>query len=177
MAFAQANDFSVAVWQVIDGFNQQDNRKINSLIDEKKGVIVLTRLGVIDRLELAKKIDFKKPIPEYLPYSGVSPIPKDIKAGEIPLYNCDNDTWSKAGIYFVESSQDLLFMRVVDFLIQFNGVKIEQAQYRYYRFINENSRRVVAVDPDGNALVFYLTKIKDSWYLTIIDRISDDCSA
>lgn len=177
LAFAQANDFSVAVWQVIDGFNQQDNRKINSLIDEKKGVIVLTRLGVIDRLELAKKIDFKKPIPEYLPYSGVSSIPKDIKAGDIPLYNCDNDSWSKAGIYFVESSQDGLFMRIVDFLIQFNEAKIEQAQYEYYRFINENSQRVVAVDSEGNALVFYLTKIKGYWYLTIIDRVSDDCSA
>lgn len=176
--FAQTNDFSAAVWQVIDGFNQQDNRKINSLIDERKGVIVLTRLGVIERLELSQKIDFKKPIPEYLPYSGVSPpIPKEIKAGNLPQYNCDNDSWSKVGIYFVESNQDALFMRIVDFLIQFNEAKIEQVQYQYYRFINENSRRVVAVDSEGNALVFYLTKIKDNWYLTIIDRVSDDCSA
>lgn len=81
------------------------------------------------------------------------------------------------GIYYVESSKDPLFIGIIDTLFRYNEQEIEKSAYEQYQFINDNSRRVIVIDSEGSSLVFYLTKIKNQWYLTMIDRVGDDCSA
>jgi len=40
-----------------------------------------------------------------------------------------------------------------------------------------NSHRIVLSDKIDGELIFYLTLINKKWCLTIIDRVTSDCSA
>ncbi len=62
-------------------------------------------------------------------------------------------------------------------MVKYEFIEIDTTTYKKYQNVEQNSRRIVVVDNDGESLVFYLTEIDNQWYLTIIDRVSDDCSA
>jgi len=69
-------------------------------------------------------------------------------------YNCDRFKWNKTGLiasknFNIESNNNL-------------------------NVIKEDSYMIVLTDND---IVFYLTKLKDRFYITIIDRTIADCSA
>lgn len=58
--------------------------------------------------------------------------------------------------------------------------KIKEAQEKVQQWENKSKRIILAQNKDknakGEAFVFYLTEIDGSWYLTVIDHISFDCS-
>lgn len=175
---AQDISFNNTILQVIAGFNQQDAAKINTLLHKKIGIIVLFRIGAeLGSLQQQDSIDFKYPIPEYLPYTTLGKVSNKIYNAPLPHVNCDNNRWSKQGIYYNTLAKDKLFMNIVNYQTQYNDVVFNKKTLEIYRMLNNQSRRIVAVDENGDALVFYLTYINRRWYLTILDRVSDDCSA
>lgn len=179
VSFAQDNGFDKAIYHVVEGFNQQDASKINALINKDIGLIFLFRRGAeVGSFEIADKIDFANPIPEYYPFTTVSTdLSKKIIYSELPVFDCDKESWSKKGIYYNDKGEDKLFTGIIKFLVKYDFIEINTTTYKKYQNIEQNSRRIVVVDNEGEALVFYLTKIGSQWYLTIIDRVSDDCSA
>lgn len=178
-SFAQDDDFNKVIYQVIDGFNQQDASKINTLVNKDVGLIFLFRRGAeVGSFETANKIDFANPVPEYYPFTTVSTdLSKKITHSKLPVFNCDKDNWSKKGIYYNNKGEDKLFTGIIKFLVKYEFIEIDTTTYKKYQNVEQNSRRIVVVDNDGESLVFYLTEIDNQWYLTIIDRVSDDCSA
>ena len=98
-----------------------------------------------------------------------------LKYAKLPSYNCEK--WTKIGTFVDTTKTDHLLSKTAKWLNKNFDEKISSKEI--YRFINLelNSRRIVVADNNGNELIFYLTYISNKWKLTIIDKITCDCSA
>ena len=161
---------------VVKAFKGHDSITLNGLINKDIGLIVLFRRGIPDEFSRTDKVDFKKPIPEYLPYFDFLTDYK-IKFEPLPVFDCDSMKWSKPGLYCDTIHIDHLLSTIAQNLEDFKGEKIEDSEIEKFKEIENNSRRIVLTDKNEGELVFYLTLIENKWYLTIIDRVTSDCSA
>ena len=170
------NDFEWTVIKVVKAFKEKDASTLNGLINNDIGLIVLFRRGSPDEFSRTDKVDFKKPVPEYLPYFDFSTDYK-IEYRTLPIFDCDSMKWSKTGIYCDTTQIDCLLSTTAQHLEAYKGVKVPDSEIEEFIKIENKSRRIVLADNDGGELIFYLTLINNKWYLTILDRVSSDCSA
>jgi len=61
-------------------------------------------------------------------------------------------------------------------LTRYREDKISNETIVKFKEIESNSHRIVLIDKEGGVLIFYLTLIDNKWYLTVLDRVSGDCS-
>jgi hypothetical protein len=166
-----------SISKVVQAFHNKDIVTINQMISDKYGLVVLFRRGVFDEYKITDKIDPDNPLPEYLPYSFGSQTDFQIRYETLPTYDCDTYKWSKTGLYCDLINNDNLLSITAHNLKQLRGDKIDQKTIDRFKEMEEKSHRVVLIDKNGGALIFYLTLIENKWYLTILDRVSGDCSA
>jgi len=173
---ANDNNLDKTIIKVVQAFKEKDATTLNGLINKDIGLIVMFRRGIPDEFSRTDKVDFKKPVPEYLPYFDFSTDYK-IKYQTLPVFDCDSMKWSKAGIYCDTTQIDNLLSTTALQLEKNKGEKVPDSEIEEFVKIENKSRRIVLADNDGGELVFYLTLIENKWYLTILDRVSSDCSA
>lgn len=170
------NEFEKTLLKIIKAFKEKDASTFNGQINNDIGLVVLFRRGIPNEFSRTDKIDFKKPVPEYLPYFDFSTDYK-IKYQALPVFDCDSMKWSKTGIYCDTTQIDYLLSTTARHLEAYKGVKVPDSEIEEFIKIENKSRRIVLTDNDGGELIFYLTLIDNKWYLTILDRVSSDCSA
>ncbi|EOT8832952.1 hypothetical protein ACNENL_002241 [Escherichia fergusonii] len=170
--------------KVIIGFQQEDAQLINSIIDKKTGLYVLFHRGASMDVENFKLIDFKKPVPEYLPWpSAGAHIPRDEEFDKktIPEFDCERG-WNKHGYFISSSDTHHKVSRNLVFLQMFGSPQntISDEQVAAARRMEYGAVRVVAAPEKGSdGLVFYLSQLygyDSDWYLTVVDQIGD-CGA
>ncbi|MBS9782401.1 MAG: hypothetical protein KGV43_01200 [Arcobacter sp.] len=100
---------------------------------------------------------------------------KQIKYKDIN-FNCSpyNDAfygWNNYGVFFSSKTKNYLS----DLMKKENKIalKYKKEDFHKAKMIEKMSYRVV-ITPE---IVFYLTPIENKWYITLIDRISTDCSS
>jgi hypothetical protein len=170
------NDFEKTIIKVVKAFKEKDALTLNGFINNEEGLIVIFRRGIPDEYLKTDKIDFKKPVPEYLPYSDFSPDYK-IKYQSLPIYDCNSMKWSKSGLYCDTINRDFLLSTTARNLEANKGIKVPDEEIQKFVELENRSRRIVLTDKDGGELIFYLTMIDKKWYITILDRVTSDCSA
>ncbi len=161
---------------VVKAFKEHDSITLNNLINKDIGLIFLYRTGIVDEFQKKENFDFAKPTPGYMPYFDFLTDYK-IKFEPLPVFDCDSMKWSKPGLYCDTIHIDHLLSTIAQSLEDFKGEKIEDSEIEKFKEIENNSRRIVLTDKNEGELVFYLTLIENKWYLTIIDRVTSDCSA
>jgi hypothetical protein len=162
--------------QVVKAFKEKDAATLNSLIPKEKGLIVLFKRGTMDEYGNTEKIDFEKPVPEYLPNIHFVTDYKT-KFESLPTYDCETMKWTKQGLFCDSVSRDSLLSRTALNLNQFRGDSIPASEIKRFVEHEKNSRRIVLSDNDNGELVFYLTLIENKWYLTMLDTVTSDCGA
>jgi hypothetical protein len=175
-ALARTQSLREAIAGVVSAYTSRDSVSLNRFVHPKHGVIVIYREGVFDVFATDTKIDFDKPVPEYFAY----PVIKSrapLRYARLPVYNCEHNAWSKTGLFCDLKHRDTLLSDTAINLRQYREEKIPPETIARFRSLEAQSIRVVLVDSDGRDLVFYLTKVGNRWYLTILDRVSSDCSA
>jgi hypothetical protein len=115
------------------------------------------------------------PVPKYLPFPEIIPSLK-IKKEKLPKYSCKYEKWNKIGLYVDTAITDHLLSKTAKNLKKYRDDKISQETINNFIQLENISHRVVMVDIRGNDLIFYLTLIDNKWYLTVLDRVSSDCS-
>jgi len=170
------NDFEKTIIKVVKAFKEKDAFTLNCFINRKEGLLVLFRSGIPDEYLKTDIIDFRKPIPTYLPYSDFSTDYK-IKYQFLPIFDCGSMKWSKSGLYCDTLNRDFLLSSTAKNLEANKGIKVPDEEIQKFVELENRSRRIVLTDKDGGELIFYLTIIDKKWYLTILDRVSSDCSA
>jgi hypothetical protein len=173
---ANNNDLDKTIIKVVKAFKEKDASTINGLINNDIGLIILFKRGIPNEFSRTKKVDFEKPVPEYLPYFDFS-TDYGIKFQALPVFDCDSMKWSKSGIYCDTTQFDYLLSTTARQLEKYKGEQVPDSDIEEFIKIENKSRRVVLADNDGGELVFYLTMIDNKWYLTILDRVTSDCSA
>ena len=162
--------------QVVKAFKEKDANTLNCMMPKEKGLIVLFKRGTMDEYGKTEKIDFEKPLPEYLPKIHFVTDYK-IKFESLPTYDCETMKWSKQGLYCDTVSQDSLLSGTALNLNKFRGDSIPASEIKSFVELEKNSRRIVLSDNDNGELVFYLTLIDNKWYLTMLDTVTSDCGA
>ena len=169
-------EFEQTIIKVVRAFKEKNETALNSLISKEKGLIVLFRPALFDEYSKTDKIDFDIPVPGYLPYSDFVTDYKLIFAS-LPTYDCNSMKWSKIGLFCDTTIVDNLLSTTAWNLKKYREDNIPEYEIQAFEKLEKNSRRIVLSDSFDGELVFYLTLINDKWYLTILDRLSSDCSA
>jgi hypothetical protein len=165
-----------AILNVVKAFKEKDGATLNGCISKEHGLITLYRIGVFDQYERAETVDFDNPVPSYLPYFEFS-TDFNIQFEALPTIDCGSMEWSKTGLFCDTTQTDHLLSNAAKNLRDFNYENISDQDIEAFTTLENNSHRVVLCDKDGGELIFYLTLIREKWYLTIIDRVTSDCSA
>lgn len=174
--FAQTGNFENTVRKVITAFKQKDSLSLDSLAHKEIGVYVLFRRGVMDEFKHSSSIDFNNPIPEYLPYPECE-TNNNIQYEPLPTINCGTLEWSKKGLFCDTTYIDSLLSKTVIAQNKWNNKKYSISLIDKIKQIQQKSRKVILIDKSGSGLMFNLTLINNKWHLTIIDRVTNDCSA
>ena len=72
-----------------------------------------------------------------------------------------------------------LALQLSDIAKQINSeihFEVPQEKIKEFRALEKISRKVVIADNNENDLILYLSFIRGKWVLTIIDKITTDCS-
>ena len=169
-------ELELAISEVIKAFNEKNQGLIQKYISDKQGVYILHREGVFNQYSFNKTIDFNKPVPANAAYVAVNSNNK-LSFENLPSFSCDTEKWSKTGLFCEINTTDNLLSTTAKNLIEYRGDNIPSTDIDRFLALEKISHRVVLTDAKQNDLVFYLSKIEGKWYLTILDRISSQCSA
>jgi len=176
--------FEKAVYILIKAFENNDQQTVNSFINKDFKVVAIFKIGVINRFVFSDSLDLSATDYRngYRPLHSVNS-DHTIQYEQLPEFDCDTERWTKpSGLHCDKGRKDTLFTETVRFFMNYEmkyfkkGDEISDKQFKVFQDIEKNSRRIVLLD-DNNDLVFYLSWINKKWYLTIIDRVSSDCSA
>jgi len=173
---AQSDKLDKSIIEIIKAFDSKDADEINQYIHPDYELIVLFRRGTMDEFEKTDKIDYRNPVPEYLPYFPFK-IDLKIKYQTLPAFDCGSEKWSKTGLYCDTTQRDDLLSKTALILNKFRNENIPIETIQDFKIIESKSRRIVLIDNESGELIFYITLIDNKWYLTILDRVSSDCSA
>jgi hypothetical protein len=165
-----------AIVKVVKAFKAQDAATLNQMIAPDKGLTVLFRRGILDEYTNIKAIDLKNPVVEYQFFTDYTVV-EQVSFEALPTFDCENLIWSKYGLFCDENAVDSILSTAALNQIEYGGQVIPETDINAFKALEKDSRRVVLADAKGGELVFYLTKMQDQWYLTLIDRVTSDCSA
>ena len=169
--------FETTVRLVIDAFARQDSASVSKHINKEIGLYQLDRIGVFDHFNHFKMISFpSKGYPQVLfgQSKGITILP--LTYAGLPTWNCDKDTWSKKGLFVDTTKVDHLLSKICKDRNKHVPDNIPAKRIQFFYELENKSRRIVLYDRNKKELIFYLSYLNDTWYLTIVDYVSSDCS-
>lgn len=163
----------IAVAKVLEAFKTQDQKAINTLVDNKIGIYVIFRRGIMDEFAHADSINFKSPIPEYLPYSYPEKRYYSMRYKKAPTFSCATEKWSDWGLIIDTGNKYNVLSSIAMAQKKYNNIKYTAKEFDRYKDTERRSFKVVATADD---FVFYMILLDGKWYLSILDRV-EYCSA
>lgn len=163
--------------QVVYLLQKKDSAALATYIHHATGVYLIYRPGASDIFTNSPSLNFNESI-----YPSISVSPQlqaqSLNYEILPTFDCATESWSKIGCYTDTSSTDHLLSGIARALRDIFEVDwISENTIATLKQLEDCSRRIVIVNNTGESLVIYLSYIKKKWYLTIVDLVSNDCSA
>lgn len=171
----EAETLEQVILGIKTAFTTHDNTKIAQYIDKSLGFYTIYRPGVQEIYVHATTLDFKKPIPEYYPYSK-SNYKGNVVFGQLPIFDCGKGMWNKKGLFCNDKAHPAELSRTAKYMNEFQESKISDSEIQKLKQIESKSHRVILTEGD-EPLIFYLTKQGEKWVLTVLDRAYGDCDA
>jgi hypothetical protein len=168
--------FKKTAESVINAFTKGDSATLNKFIKPGVGIYYIGRLGVFDRIEHGFTIEHGYGGSEtYDGFIGIKH--KPLVYSSLPDYECGPEAWTKQGTFADSTQSDSLLTSTAKWQNKYGDQKYSKVKISEFRNLEQNSRKVVVTVVTGRSLVFSLTYIEGEWWLTIMDFVSDDCSA
>lgn len=89
-------------------------------------------------------------------------------------FDCGEMKWKKEGFFINNNLTYPSLPEVMKRIETDREEKVSAQDKERAEFVQKNSVRVVSTNSD---IIFYLTKIDGKWYITLVDRVTTDCSA
>lgn len=184
---ANAQKLENVILDILKLANEKNIKEINSnYVNEEYGVYDVYRIGVTDRFRLLNKIpDYTNEWSIYHTIVNVKDDDKKLSRMDIK-YDCDNNIWcfrderyrkkniyTKKGVFYNQILEYPLLSEIMNYETNKEGREFSQKEVEKIEYIESNSVRVVDIESE---FIFYLTKINQKWHLTLIDRVTTDCS-
>ena len=168
----------ITVQQIVTAFSKQDSAAVAKYISKKTGLYQLDRVGVSDHYNHFTTLSFSDTTyPQVLFRQSKGVQLPSVKYAKLPTWDCDKGVWSKKGL-FVDTTKTSHLLSQICKVVNKNkpgNIPVKTVQYFYH--LENKSRRIVLFDNNGIELAFYLSYLNGTWYLTIIDNVSSDCSS
>ena len=166
-------EFSAALTRIVKALSTRDSAQLSNYIHPGTGVYIIYRPGVMDTYKHYTHLGFSDSTYPSLPfYDGVKLTP--LVYAKLPSYDCEQ--WSKTGTFVDTTKTDRLLSKTAKIMNRELGKEVSKAKVAELTKLEERSRRVVIAENEGNELIIYLSLIGGKWYLTIIDKVTADCS-
>lgn len=177
ISFAQSSkeeDFVKALKKVVTALTKRDSVVLSKYIDKKIGTYILYRIGVFDTYSHFSTLGFNDttyPNAPFYDYVKLTPL----KYSKLPKFNCEK--WTKTGTFVDTNNISHLLSKVAKGINkEFKG-KVSLKKINEFYNLENKSRRIIIANNNGNELIIYLSFINNKWVLTIIDKVTCDCSA
>jgi len=171
--------------KTIKAYQSQNEKTLNKLILKKFGLAFVYRRGVMDQFDIADKISFDEPIPEYwLNCENIILTNYKIHFGKLPIFSCDTEKWNRpSGIYCDTINRSNRLSYIAKFRNENFESNYSVTEIKKFKEIEKKiGCKVIVISKVGevyhhpDAFIFYLTLHEGKWYLTIIERF-EPCSA
>lgn len=165
--------FVVTFKKVVTALTKRDSATLSKYIDKKIGVYILNRIGTVDSYSHFPSLGFSDTTYPNAPFYDNVKL-TTLKYSKLPTFDCEK--WTKTGTFVDTTQTDHLLSKIaIAINKEINGTVPENKINDYYNLEN-NSRRIVVADNNWNELIIYLSFINNKWVLTIIDKVTCDCS-
>jgi hypothetical protein len=170
---SKEKDFSLTLKKVVAALSTRDSASLSKYINRGTGVYILNRPGVMNTYKHFRTLGFSDATYPNLPfYDGVKLTP--LKYTRLPTYDCEK--WTKTGTFVDTTQTDHLLSTIAKNLNkEFKNEVPAKTINEFYQLENK-SRRIVIAENNGHELIIYLSFINNKWVLTIIDKVTGDCS-
>ena len=166
-------EFSRALTNIVSALAVRDSATLSNYIDKNTGVYIINRSGVTDTYKYFPTLGFTDTTFPNVPfYDDVKLTP--LRYEKLPVYDCE--TWTKTGTFVDTTLTDHLLSETAKYLKKEFDEKISDKTISDFYELENKSRRVVIAENDGNELIIYMSYINKKWVLTIIDKVTADCS-
>lgn len=171
---AKEQAFKKTVYKVITALSRRDAAGLSNYIDKKTAVYLLYRIGMRDSYAHFTTLGFSDTTYPNAPfYDNVKRT--GLTHAELPSFNCEK--WTKTGMFVDTAKTDHLLSNTAKWLNNNFQEHISQKTIKGFLELESRSRRIVVADNNGNELIFYLRYRGQKWQLTVIDKLTCDCSA
>jgi hypothetical protein len=165
--------FQLTVATVATLLEKKDSVKLTRYISRLRGVYILNRIGIYDTYAHYKTLGFTDTRYPNAPfYEGILVRPPVYES--LPVFDCEK--WSKTGTYVDTTQTSHLLSEIATRMNEVVPGSVPDSSIKKFYELENNSRRVVIVHED-NELIFYLSYLNDRWFLTMIDKVTGDCSS
>lgn len=175
-SFAQnqkEKDFSITLKKVVVALSHRDSVALSKYIDKSTGLYILNRIGVMDTYQHLSSPGFSDTTYPNAPfYDNVKLTP--LKYSRLPKFNCE--VWTNTGTFVDTTQSDHLLSKIAKNLNREFKNEVPPKRINAFYTLENKSRRVVIAENNGNELIIYLSFINNRWVLTIIDKVTTDCS-
>jgi hypothetical protein len=170
--FNKEKAFIATLQNVVTALSTRDSVTLSKYTDRKTGIFILNRIGVFDTYKHKATLGFSDTTYPNAPfYDNVKFTP--LQYATLPIFDCEK--WTKTGTFVDTTYTDHLLSEIArDPKREFQKATAK-AINEFYNLENK-SRRVVIADNNWNELIIYLSFINNKWVLTIIDKVTCDCS-
>lgn len=176
LSFGQSpkeKQFANTLKQVVTALTTRDSATLARYTDKATGVYILNRPGVFNTFTHYPALGFSDCTYPNLPfYDGVRLTP--LKYGKLPGYDCEK--WTRTGTFVDTTKIDHLLSDIAKKLNAEFGNEVPKKKIDEFYKLENKSRRVVIAENEGNELIIYLSYLNSKWVLTIIDKVTGDCS-
>ena len=176
ISFAQNSkekDFSETLKKVVKALSRRDSATLSRYIDKSTGVYILNRIGVTDSYYHNATLGFSDETYPNVPfYDSVKLTP--LKYAKLPSFDCEK--WTKTGTFVDTTQTSHLLSKIAKYLNKEYGGKPPAKTINEFYKLETKSRRIVIAENNGNELIIYLSLLNNKWVLTIIDKVTCDCS-
>lgn len=173
----QKDEVESVIADILHLASQHDIKAINvKYINKEFGIFDIYRIGVPDEFEVLDALPLKIEDWPHMPYGDIINVESNKKEmrEEYVEFDCGEFVYDKEGIFYSKELRYPLPSSIVAFHTKYDAQTYDDTLLKKIEFLESNSIRVVDTSSD---FIFYITKIEGKWYITLIDRVTTDCSA
>ncbi len=173
----QKDEVESVIADILRLASQDDIKAINAkYVNKEFGIFDIYRIGAQDDFEILDALPLKGKDWPHMPYGDIFNVENNRKKmrEEYVEFDCGDFVFLKSGTFYSKELRYPLISPIVTFHTKYDAQTYDDALLKKIEFLESNSIRVVDTSSD---FIFYITKIDDRWYITIIDRVTTDCSA
>ncbi len=170
---AKEKAFIQTIHNVVAALSTRDSVTLSRYIDKQTGVYILNRIGIPDTYKHYRILGFSDMTYPNAPfYDGVKVTA--VSFSSLPTFDCEK--WTKTGTFVDTTRTDHLLSKIAKNVNNEANRKVPLKRIDEFYRLETKSRRIVIADNNANELIFYLSYINGRWVLTIVDKVTTDCS-